>query len=98
MNTNNFKGLSLSHGTLLNDDLIPTFEEFLELHAPDVLKEIKSDEDYYYILEFGRYDGETAYWLLDVLFDKLNDLAPEGYYFGAHPGDGSDFGFWQLED
>tara|TARA_R100001244_G_scaffold73905_1_gene59227 strand:- start:108 stop:434 length:327 start_codon:yes stop_codon:yes gene_type:complete len=41
---------------------------------------------------------EDAQFLLDDLFDLLNDLAPEGYYFGAHPGDGSDFGYWTLEE
>lgn len=42
-----------------------------------------------------RSEGAT-YWL-EALFDRLEDLAPEGYTFGAHPGDGSDFGFWPVE-
>lgn len=37
---------------------------------------------------------EQAAFLSDALFDALNDVAPEGYYFGAHPDDGADFGFW----
>ena len=28
----------------------------------------------------------------------LNELAPEGTSFGAHEGDGSDFGFWTYEE
>jgi len=36
--------------------------------------------------------------VLSEIFDTLNDHAPEGMYFGAHPGDGADFGFWQCED
>jgi hypothetical protein len=32
------------------------------------------------------------------MMDALNDLAPAGYYFGAHEGDGSDFGFWPLSE
>jgi len=30
--------------------------------------------------------------------DALNEYAPDGYYFGAIEGDGSDFGFWAIED
>jgi hypothetical protein len=31
---------------------------------------------------------------LEWLTDRLADCAPEGYFFGAHPGDGACFGFW----
>lgn len=88
---------TVSHGTLRNEDLIPDFFDALESYVPDKAQEIKSDKDYYYILEFGHYDTETAYYLLEDLIDCLNDIAPEGYYFGAHIGDGSDFGFWPIE-
>jgi hypothetical protein len=35
--------------------------------------------------------------LLESLFDTLDNYSPEGYYFGAHPGDGSDYGFWEMD-
>ena len=41
---------------------------------------------------------DCSYFLNETLFDTLNSYAPEGYYFGAHPGDGSDFGYWKCED
>jgi hypothetical protein len=44
------------------------------------------------------WDSEDSDELLTQLFDALNACAPEGHYFGAHSGDGSDFGFWPVDD
>jgi hypothetical protein len=36
--------------------------------------------------------------LVTFLHEKLEELAPYGYYFGAIEGDGSDFGFWRVPE
>lgn len=33
--------------------------------------------------------------LAEDLMDFLNRIAPSGWYFGSHEGDGSDYGFWR---
>ena len=44
------------------------------------------------------FDDDMAQEIIAEMMDALNDHAPDGYYFGAHPGDGSDFGFWACEE
>lgn len=89
---------TVSHATMRPEDLIPAFlEEAYSLHATDaeakdlgdIRKRTKAP---------GYYDTEDAVYDLEQLFDLLNEAAPAGYYFGSHPGDGSDYGFWQHED
>lgn len=41
---------------------------------------------------------DSAEDLVQALSDALQDFAPDYVYFGAHPGDGADFGYWLSED
>lgn len=41
---------------------------------------------------------ETASELVNEFCDTLNEFSPPFCYFGTHPGDGSDFGFWLSEE
>ena len=41
---------------------------------------------------------ECAFFINEALFEVLDMYAPDGYYFGPHIGDGSDFGYWKIED
>lgn len=88
---------TVSHGTMRPQDLIPSFlevlEEFEHPKAPAFREEwekIEKEEDWW---------GESCGYLLNEdMFDAMNELAPEGYYFGSHPGDGSDYGYWEEEE
>lgn len=90
---------SVSSGTMRNEDLIPDFASLLrELGCTDsrlteIEQRIKTDDDGSY------FDSEDAdYDLNEFLFDALNKFAPPYFYFGAHPGDGADYGFWLCEE
>ncbi len=93
---------TVSHATLRNEDLLPAFADELERLARagkclklyrDLIREARN-------LDPG-HDVRAAE-VLDDLSEALSNFAPPYFYFGAHEGDGSDFGFWlgssALED
>ncbi len=44
------------------------------------------------------YIRDEFHYALEEFEDFFNTIAPDGYYFGAHMGDGSNFGFWRCEE
>lgn len=92
-------------GTLRPQDLIPAFLSALEATDPDTyfdeyeLHHCKwRDGPWVAPAEDDPWwDSDEAAEALQTLFDQLESAAPPGHYFGAHPGDGSDFGFWPCE-
>jgi len=92
------------HGTLRSIDLIPAFVEelrhwdilaldrIIERHGSAFVEFACTDEDY--DTEFP----EAVSCLIEDLIDALDAAAPEGMYFGTLEGDGSDFGFWHLNE
>lgn len=86
-----WRNSTVSHGTMRNQDLAPVFIDVVRTYDP---QEAESLEKHW---ESMSVDDEVATDFVHDLFDKLNEVAPEGCYFGAHPGDGSDYGFWEYE-
>ena len=88
---------SVSHGTMNPQDTIPVFaDELARLDKSKTFTElikqalnIDWDNEEYIINEVS--------FIEEDLFDALNTFAPPYCYFGSHPGDGSDFGFWPSE-
>ena len=81
---------TLIHGTMRNEDLLTAFAD--ELERLDA-----SGKHAAYINDARDWRGrgyEFANDVLERLFDALDGYAPPYCYFGAHAGDGSDYGFW----
>lgn len=90
------KDKSVSWGTMRSEDLIPKFLGVLKQYAPDNYDAyVKANPE---VLDLKGMDDETLGWVFDELFDELDKIAPEGTYFGAHPDDGADYGFWSVEE
>lgn len=92
---------SVSSGTMRAEDLIPAFASELRWlgHRSKELTRIEkaSVQSATGILtskQESYYRSEDAYNDLDWLFDALNSHALPYMYFGSHPGDGADYGFW----
>jgi hypothetical protein len=94
-------GGSVSTATLRVEDLLKAFFGAVQAidpeRAEDVLKNPRNVAFRHWFE--GRKpdypDSEDACYFVDeVLCDLLGEMAPEGHYFGTHPGDGADFGFW----
>jgi hypothetical protein len=99
---------SVSSGTMRTEDLIPDFIYELRRQVPltrEHRKLIRGIElDIRNHTPHGKDASHSAYWDLDQagedlgeLMDALDTYAPPYFYFGAHPGDGADYGFWLSE-
>jgi hypothetical protein len=86
---------SILHGTMRPEDLIPEFAWELRHLRGRLPRQIANDVRRF---EAGKLDEDHADFLLSTLSDMLDEHAPQYGYFGAHPGDGSDYGFWLHED
>lgn len=103
---------TVSHGTSLFGDLCNAFtdelarvletliaeEGYVPPHASlaDVVRAGKLLDECRAICQGYIDPDDPENEVVVTLIDTLNDLAPDGTYFGAHEGDGSDFGWWRT--
>lgn len=91
---------SISHGTMRTEDLLPLFaRELGTLARRNRLSGFYRSllRDARLIEKSGKWSSGDAIHVLDELFESLDDFAPMYCRFGAHEGDGSDYGFWPLD-
>ncbi len=100
-------------GTHKAEHLIPAFFKALEEVAP-LTAEVRRTDAYAEEIEaglagpsgWGRHEKETHPDDVDefkaqavgALMSGLEANAPEGTYFGTLEGDGSNFGFWPIDE
>jgi len=99
MLSNEYVNTTVSHGTCRVEDLVPAFTFELTLHDEEFsASQVCADVAQMLGDDAADWEGEEAISILIELESRLEAIAPEGCYFGSHPGDGSDFGFWTFED
>ena len=96
---------AIIHGTLRPQDLLRAFAIELERLSngaiPPIVTEARGFAELHDLYDDGEADANDiagADEVIKNLIEYLDELAPEGHFFGAHPGDGSDFGFWPIND
>ena len=85
---------TISEGTMRPEDLIPAFA--------GELKSLDTEGEYTSLIaeaeKITDWESDNVNYILEELFDALDSFSPPYCYFGSHPGDGSDCGFWPLLD
>ena len=104
---------SISTGTLKEEDLMKSFSEEIKkliLTRPKILFEaecwlggpqVYADNDFAEAFPNDTIEEVHESIAGSILMDMvayLNSIACEGLYFGTHPGDGADFGWWEVEE
>lgn len=90
---------SISSGTMRAEDLIPCFVGVILSQKPVKRAHrtqacaIRRDME-----RKGYYESDQSSHDLEKLFDILDELSEPYFYFGAHPGDVADYGWWLSED
>ena len=105
-----FSGVSVSHGTMRQLDILQAIHDFLINHAPSQYPdELQQDATEFLLILTKKDNGESVeiddnfyYRVCDFtnesLWGIMESIAPKNHYFGAHIGDGTDYGFWTHDE
>ncbi len=85
---------SVSSGTMRTEDLLDAFAYECRQWGGRKGKKLAREYD---AINEEQVSGEEGSYLLEDMFDLLNEVAPPYGYFAAHEGDGADFGWWLSE-
>lgn len=91
-------GSSISTDSLKAEDVVPKLVRFIRMAGDH---QTRGDLEvllgsYGYEAAGWDWESDDAVYLYCDLEDMLDEMAPEGSYFGSHPGDGANMGFWAM--
>ena len=99
---------SVSEATMRPQDVLPAIMDILSQYHLDAYTNIATIiEDEFNATYFSLLDNENhsvwesetmSYLINEDAWNAMQEIAPEGHYFGSHPGNGSDYGFWPVEE
>lgn len=100
-----FGSCEISSGTLRVQDLMPKYLNALRELAPAAYQQVAVPGAGFTPWPGDAIGDDTHEWwdtmscaeFIQTLQDLLSEHAPEGFYFGAHWGDGASFGFWPTD-
>ncbi len=94
-------GSYVDYASLRSQDMLPVFLAILAgIDDDDFIKETFCEIPYEAQIddEHKFWETEDCLWVMDCVVERLNEFCPDDHYFGAHMGNGSDFGVWRCED
>jgi len=89
---------SVSCATMRTEDLIPAFLSALGSQRPLQRAHRNLISDIEASIEANSAGDCSATYDLEQLSDALDAYSPAYFYFGAHSGDGADYGWWLSEE
>ena len=95
-----WKNISVSSGTMIAEDIVDAINRTIPNPYLDPIDKALAEFSHLRDVDGKVKDVflETARFILNEdIWEHLNSIAPEGCYFGSHPGDGCDYGFWEIE-